>query len=111
MCDSMTPEQMIEESDRRIVNMQRSLEVMNYINDNRCRTSSDFVNVLLADVRCGERLDWYDRFFDDYRFQCLVVNYCACYKLGSLDYDIGLQLQSIEQEKRTYRWLMKMNAI
>ena len=76
------------------------LDLMNYIQENRCRTTQDFISCLLSDMRGGSGSDWYDRFFRDDAFRRDVERYCDRYGNGLLRTDIGTVRRSKERARR-----------
>ncbi|MBD5583637.1 MAG: hypothetical protein HDQ88_00935 [Clostridia bacterium] len=58
------------------------LDLSNYISRNRCRTTREFMDCVLSDIRGGNRMGkvFYDKFFSDVAFQHDVM--CFCQEFG-----------------------------
>ncbi|MBD5583634.1 MAG: hypothetical protein HDQ88_00920 [Clostridia bacterium] len=104
-------DKVIFESRAKLDNLKQCLKMMRYVNDNRCGYTRDFLAAVLADIRAGSTTDWYDRFFNDSWFQCLIHNYCTFYHMGWLQRDIRNYEKFVDDETRRYKWLIRMRDI
>lgn len=104
-------DEIILESKAKLDNLTLCLRMMKYVDANDCHYVRDFLAAVLADIRSGSATDWYDRFFDDSWFQCLVHNYCLFHHMGWLPYDIRDYERLVDYETRRYKWLIRMRDI